>query len=205
ARPYPERSCNPGAFVCGPTGHVVSMVVLSPGRADFHATSPANLLGSDDEWVGPIIAEVGPDSQVWVIDWYNYIVQHNPTPQGWKTGKGNAYETELRDKTHGRIYRIVYKGTKLPEPISLKDASPAQLVATLKNDNMFWRLHAQRLLIERGKQDVVPTLIELAKDRSVDKIGLNPSVIHALWTLHGLGALDGSNAEATGVAVRALE
>ena len=27
------------------------------------------------------MAEVGPDGAVWVIDWYNYIVQHNPTPQ----------------------------------------------------------------------------------------------------------------------------
>ena len=47
-----------------------------------------------------------------MIDWYNYIVQHNPTPHGFKTGKGNAYETPLRDKTHGRIYRIVYQDAK---------------------------------------------------------------------------------------------
>ena len=37
-----------------------------------------NLLASDDEWTAPIMAEVGPDGNVWVIDWYNYIVQHNP-------------------------------------------------------------------------------------------------------------------------------
>src|SRR5207249_10207908 len=147
ARPYPERSCNPGAFVCGPTGHVVSMVVLSPGRADFHATSPANLLGSDDEWVGPIIAEVGPDGNVWVIDWYNYIVQHNPTPQGFRTGKGAAYETDLRDKKYGRIYRIVYgKNEGQPPRFSLEGASPQKLVETLKHPAMFWRKHAQRLL-----------------------------------------------------------
>jgi putative membrane-bound dehydrogenase-like protein len=204
ARAYPENYWNRTAFVAEPTGHLVATFEIQPNGSTFRSRNAWNLLASDDEWTAPIMAEVGPDSQVWVIDWYNYIVQHNPTPQGWKTGKGNAYETELRDKTHGRIYRIVYKGAKLPEPISLKDASPAKLVETLKNDNMFWRLHAQRLLIERGKQDVVPALIELAKDQNVDKIGLSPGVIHALWTLHGLGALDGSNKEATAVAVRAL-
>ena len=47
-----------------------------------------------------------------MIDWYNFIVQHNPTPEGFKTGKGAAYETPLRDKTHGRIYRIVAKDGK---------------------------------------------------------------------------------------------
>ena len=61
------------------------------------------------------------------------------------------------------------------------------------NDNQFWRMHAQRLLVERGKTDVVPALIERLRDRSVDAIGLNVGAIHALWTLHGLGALDGSN------------
>ena len=34
-------------------------------------------------------------------------------------------------------------------------------------------------------------------DQPVDAIGLNPAAIHALWTLHGLGALDGPDAGAT--------
>ena len=32
------------------------------------------------------------------------------------------------------------------------------LVKMLKNDNQFWRMHAQRLLVERDKTDVVPRL-----------------------------------------------
>jgi putative heme-binding domain-containing protein len=154
------------------------------------------------------MAEVGPDGNVWVIDWYNYIVQHNPTPIGFKTGKGAAYETDLRDKKYARIYRIVYDdpGAKeAKERVTLADAAPEKLVATLKNDNLFWRRHAQRLLVERGKQDVVPALLAMARDPSVDAIGLNVGVIHALWTLHGLGALDGSNAKATAVALAALK
>jgi HEAT repeat protein len=83
----------------------------------------------------------------------------------------------------------------------LKDATPAQLVAALKDDNMFWRLHAQRLLVERGKPDVLRDLLELVKKPAVDDIGLNTSAIHALWTLHGLGALDrAQNAAVTAVA-----
>jgi putative membrane-bound dehydrogenase-like protein len=205
ARSYPQKYWNRTAFVAEPTGHLLATFEIQPNGSTFRSRNAWNLLASDDEWTAPIMAEVGPDGQVWVIDWYNYIVQHNPTPPGWKTGQGNAYETELRDKKHGRIYRVVYKGANPAEPFSLKDATPEKLVGTLKNDNMLWRLHAQRLLVERGKQDVVPGLIELAKDKTVDKVGLNAGVIHALWTLHGLGALDGSNAEATAAAVRALE
>ena len=68
-------------------------------------------------------------------------------------------------------------------PPSLDPGDAKGLVAALGNDNQFWRMHAQRLLVERGKTDVVPALIERVGDRSVDAIGLNVGAIHALWTL----------------------
>jgi putative membrane-bound dehydrogenase-like protein len=204
ARAYPRAYWNRTAFVAEPTGHLLATFVLEPRGASFRSHMAWNLLASDDEWSAPIMGAVGPDGQVWVIDWYNYIVQHNPTPPGWRTGKGNAYETKLRDKTHGRIHRVVYKGAKPGRGYSLRGATPDKLVAALKSDNMFWRLHAQRLLVERGKRDVVPALVALARDRGVDAINLNPAAIHALWTLHGLGVLDGSRAEATAAAVAGL-
>ena len=205
ARTYPAMYWNRTAFVAEPTGHLVATFVLQPDGSGYRSRNAWNLLASDDEWTAPIAAEVGPDGHVWVIDWYNYIVQHNPTPPGYRTGRGNAYETPLRDKKHGRIYRVVYKGAKPQQPFTLKDAPPDKLVATLKHDNMLWRKHAQRLLVERGRLDVVPALIELARDDRVDAIGLNPGVIHALWTLHGLGVLDGAHADATAAATAALK
>ncbi len=186
ARKYPKEYWNRTAFVNGPTGHLVGTFVLEADGSDFHSTSPFNLLASDDEWTAPIMSEVGPDGNVWVIDWYNYIVQHNPTPRGFKTGKGNAYETDLRDKKHGRIYRVVY-GDEKDKPFTLAGASPEKLVATLKHPTMLWRKHAQRLLVERGKKDVVPALLKLVEDKSVDEIGLNVGAIHALMDTSRLG------------------
>ncbi|HEV3142836.1 MAG TPA: PVC-type heme-binding CxxCH protein, partial [Gemmataceae bacterium] len=182
ARTYPKEYWNRTAFVCEPTGHLVATFELTPDGASYKARYGWNLLASDDEWSAPIMAEVGPDGNVWVIDWYNFIVQHNPTPPGFKTGKGAAYETDLRDKTHGRIYRIVYTGAKPEKPMTLKDATPEKLVETLKNPNMMWRLQAQRLLVERGKDDVLPALAELAQQKSGDEIGPG----HAIQTVDGL-------------------
>lgn len=196
ARNYPQAYWNRVAFVAEPTGHLVGTFVLNRDGSDFKSTNPFNLLASDDEWTAPIMAEVGPDGNIWVIDWYNYIVQHNPTPIGYQTGKGGAYETDLRDKKYGRIYRVVYGKPGATRPFSLQGASPQQLVATLKSDNLFWRRHAQRLLVERKNQDVVPALIELARDPGVDEIGLNTTVIHALWTLHGLEAIGAAKPQA---------
>ena len=163
ARTYPRHYWNQTAFVSEPTGHLVATFTLHRKGSDIVDYYGWNLVASDDEWTAPITAEVGPDGHVWVIDWYNYIVQHNPTPQGFKTGKGNAYETPLRDKTHGRIYRIVYKDASPSRAAALDPADSAELVAALRHDNQLWRLHAQRLLVERQKTDVVPALIELAR------------------------------------------
>src|SRR5262249_44116523 len=114
----------------------------------------------------------------------------------------------LRDKKHGRIYRVVYDQNKAPAnggaTATLAGAAPQKLVETLKNDNLFWRRHAQRLLVERGQQDVLPALMAMARDQSVDPVGLNVGVLHALGTRPGLGAPEGSTADVTAVAVAAL-
>jgi putative membrane-bound dehydrogenase-like protein len=196
ARTYPKEYWNRTAFVCEPTGHLAATFELLPNGTDFRARYGWNLVAADDEWAAPIMAEVGPDGNVWVIDWYAYIVQHNPTPPGWKTGKGAAYETELRDKTHGRIYRLVCKNAKPAEKITLKDATPEKLVATLNNDNMFWRLHAQRLLVENGRLAKAAPLYTLVSKCSSDSNELDLGAVHGLWAMHGLGLI--GNEKGTG-------
>lgn len=205
ARTYPKEYWNRTAFVTEPTGHLVATFTIDKIGSDFRSKPSWNLLASDDEWTAPTMAEVGPDGNVWVIDWYNCIVQHNPTPAGFRTGRGGAYETELRDKKHGRIYRLVHKNAKPSKAKTLEGATAEQLVETLKDDNLFWRRHAQRLLVERGKTDVVPALVALAQDSTVDAIGLNPGAIHALWTLHGLGDFDSRNEVLRKAAVPSLK
>ena len=190
ARSFPKFYWNRTAFVTGPTGHLIGTFIIKPDGSDFVSHNSWNLLASDDEWTAPIIAEVGPDGAVWVVDWYNYIVQHNPTPFGFENGKGNAYITHLRDKKHGRIYRIVHKDAQTPDSLQLDTASTEELVNALHNDNQLWRMHAQRLIVENNKKDAIPALIEMARDTTVDEIGLNPGVIHALATLDGLRAFE---------------
>jgi putative membrane-bound dehydrogenase-like protein len=204
ARSFPKEYWNRAQFVTEPTGHLVGMFYLASYGADYKAHNVRNFAASDDEWASPIAAEVGPDGALWVLDWYNYIIQHNPTPQGFDNGKGNAYETPLRDKVHGRIHRIAYKDGKGSRAPVLKADDVKTLVEGLKSDNLLWRSHAQRLLVEGKKTEAIPELRKLVADKKVDEIGLNTAAIHALWTMEGLGAFAKNDSQAAATSIEAL-
>ena len=230
ARSFPQKYWNRVAFVSGPTGHLLGRFLLEPNGSDFRAHNEWNMVAARDSWFAPIQARVGPDGALWMIDWYNPIIQHNPTPPDHETGEGNAYETPLRDRQHSRIYRLVHadalddasgnarpaspRGSADGAPaadapagdgsFSLGDATAEDLLQALRDDNMHWRLRAQRLLVERGDTDVLPQLYRMVSDVRVDQLGLNPGALHALWTMHGLGALDGDHPDALAAAAAAI-
>jgi hypothetical protein len=203
ARAFPREYWNRMAFVAEPTAHVIGMFELRQTGSSFRATNRWNLAASRDGWQAPVQVKVGPDGAVWISDFYSLVAQHNPTPEGMELGKGNAYETPNRDKVHGRIYRIVADNAPGPTTRRLDNATPQQLVSALRDDNLFWRQTAQRLLVERGQQDVVPALLDLLNDHTIDELGLNPGALHSLWTLQGLGAI-GSDARVQDATRRAL-
>jgi putative membrane-bound dehydrogenase-like protein len=205
ARAFPKEYWNRVAFVSEPTAHVIGQIQLEKQGAGFVARDGWNLISSAEEWFAPVAAMVGPDGAVWFADWYNFIAQHNPTPAGYSVGKGAAYETSMRDHLRGRIDRVVYRNAPTARKRSLSKNDPAGLLSALGADNMFWRLHAQRLLVERGQKDVVPQLVAMARNKAVDEIGTNGGALHALWTLQGLGELNGATGEAYRVAVEDLK
>lgn len=154
------------AMVCEPTMKVVALMNVQPDGAGYKALDAFNLYASSDEWNSPVHAEVGPDGAVWVADFQNFIIQHNPTPSkergGFvaKTGGGGAHENDLRDHSRGRIYRIVAKG------------------ATKDTNTIYSRLLKQQ---------------RLASDTS-DLPDL--SDIHALWVKHARSTLDAKTHQA---------
>ncbi|MGN6438538.1 MAG: PVC-type heme-binding CxxCH protein [Agriterribacter sp.] len=206
ARTYPKEYWNRVAFVCEPTGRVIHKNIIEPNGSSFKEGEDGwNFVASADEWFGPVQAEVGPDGNVWILDWYNFIIQHNPTPEGWENGKGNAHINALRDSVKGRIYSVRYKTAKEAKKTVLSKDDADGLISALSHPNMFWRTTAQRLLIESGNKKVIPQLLKLVADTKKDEIGLNPAAVHALWTLHGLKALTGEDKEALEAVVAALK
>ena len=209
ARNYPKEYWNQ-MYVCEPTGHLVHIAKIVKDGAGYKEVDGGNIFASTDAWTAPVFTETGPDGNLWVADWYNPVIQHNPDKRGmenqiWNAdkGEGNAHKNKLRDYGHGRIYRITHEDADDPDIKSLNLKDDKELLKALKSDNMFWRTTAQRLIVENKNVSLIPDLIELAADNN-NKSGLNAPALHALWTLQGLGALNGSNEEANKVAVGAL-
>jgi len=181
------------ALVTEPTAKLIGIIDIQRDGGGYKALDGGNLLASTDEWMSPIFADVGPDGAVWVIDFYSFIIQHNPTPSLQSagvqatTGRGGAYKTEndLRDQTHGRIYRVVWKDAPGSSIKSLAKGKPAELVAALDSGNQFWCLTAQGLIVDNKLANAAPALKKRVRSGTGGK-----GAVHALWSLEGLGALD---------------
>ena len=190
ANNYPAEYQNQ-MYVNAPTGHLVHIARMEKDGAGFKEVDGGNIFASTDAWSAPVFTETGPDGNLWVADWYNPVIQHNPDSRGmdnqiWNDnkGEGNAHLNEHRDKRHGRIYVVKYKGKSDNSIKSLKSENLDGLISALSSDNMFWRLTAQRLIVEnyQGK-DLGSSLQQLQN--------LATKNIHALWSLDGLDKLDG--------------
>ena len=113
---FPPSYRNKIAFVNGPTGNLTGRYRVERDGAGYVAKNAFAFAASADEWFSPVAAEVGPDGALWIADWYNFIIQHNPTPSSRRggydaeNGPGNAHVNPNRDRQHGRIYRARVEG-----------------------------------------------------------------------------------------------
>jgi hypothetical protein len=152
------------------------------------AETKGEFLASHDSWFRPAGFTVGPDGFLYVIDMYR---QHIETPlsipEDLKEDMDFMYGSE-----HGRIYRILpesHAGKKHEAP-NLKNATSEELVKTLAHPNRWWRLQAQRLLLERQDQGVIKPVEELFQGHQDPRTRL-----HALYVLEGLNALNAKTVE----------
>ena len=173
-------------FTCDPTGNLVHQEHLVPKGATFEGLrvrEGVEFLASPDNWFRPVMLSNGPDGALYVVDMYREEVEH---PHWVPAEYMSRYNFDHR-KDFGRIWRIVpEKGELRRLRPRLKSANILTLVRLLEHPGAWWRMTAQRLLIERQDKSAVGPLRELAAE-SKSPLGR----AHAAWTLEGLGALDG--------------
>lgn len=181
-------------FVCEPVSNMVHADQLTDTGASYTAKQVGRpnkeFLASTDFWFRPVNLYSGPDGAVYVVDYYRQIIEHPEWMSEEAIHSGQLYNGSDR----GRIYRVSKSDAKPAEwmnGLKLGEAPDEALVDELSNPNGWWRLNAQRLLIDRGKKEAVPALIQQTKNKSSSLARL-----HALWTLEGIGALTSDLIEA---------
>ena len=158
---------------------------INHDTVEWRGSSPKGIeqpdfLWSEDNWFRPVDIELGPDGALYVADFYNRIIGHYEVPL---THPG-------RDRTSGRIWRIVYKGDAetAPPPVMVDrvESSVDSLIDDLKDDNLAVRIAATNQLVDRGGAEA------LGKLRALLTTGSDSSVqtVHALWAVERLGKVD---------------
>src|ERR1051326_1552564 len=182
------------SFTCEPAGNLVHRDVLAPDGVTFVAKRafPTNeFLASPDNWFRPVNVANGPDGALYVCDMYRKTIEH-PDYLPEAVRKVTDFES---GKMMGRIYRIREKGKGKREKeerrrTDLGKMSSKELVAEFNNPNIWWRMTAQRLLLERQDKKAGPYLKNLCQT------GKTPEArVHALRTLEGLKLLTGYDIE----------
>ena len=94
---------------------------LNRDKLEWHGSTPRairqpDFLTCDDPWFRPVQVKLGPDGALYIADFYNPIIGHYEFPLA----------DPRRDHTHGRIWRIVWRG----ESARAQNASPAPIPAS---------------------------------------------------------------------------
>ena len=152
---------------------------INRDRFVFQGSTPKaieqpDFMSTTDPWFRPVDNQLGPDGAFYIADFYNRIIGHYEVPLSHPG----------RDHDHGRIWRVVYKGTdgqaKL-HPVALQQGLDG-LIAELGSPNLTRRILAMNEIQDRfGK----PALGKIESLLGTTKNSFQ--TVHALWLVHRLG------------------
>ncbi|MGV8878675.1 MAG: PVC-type heme-binding CxxCH protein [Sphingobacteriaceae bacterium] len=131
----------------------------------------APLLQSKDPDFRPVDLQFGPDGALYVVDWYNPIINHGE----------RALRDPHRDHTHGRIWRITYKNKKILTPVDLTSLKIDQLLDQLKvyEDRVRYRTRMQ--LREIPENEVLPALAQWITKLDRNDKNFEQNRLEGLW------------------------
>ena len=176
-------------FFGEPVGRLVrrAKVTVNDGLTTLsNPLDKSEFIRSSDPNFRPVNMATAPDGTLYLVDMYRGIIQEGNWTRPGTYLRPRIQENGLDNNFgRGRIWRLVHEDFKPgPQPRMLEE-SPARLVAHLAHPNGWWRDTAQKLLVLKQDQSVVPTLRDMARN--------HPQLlarVHAYWTLEGLGAID---------------
>ncbi|MBL8848661.1 MAG: HEAT repeat domain-containing protein [Planctomycetaceae bacterium] len=137
----------------------------------FAADPVDPLLRSSDPNFRPVDIQFGPDGALYILDWFNPLIGHMQ----------HNLRDPNRDKSHGRIWRITYKGRPLVEAPQIAGTAIPQLLELLKSYEYRTRYRVRRELRDRDTTEVIAAVDAWVAGLKAD----DPQTVHnqleALW------------------------
>ncbi len=148
-----------------------------------HETVP--LLQSKDPNFRPVDLQFGPDGALYVVDWYDPIIQHGE----------QAFRDPQRDHARGRIWRITHRDMATLDPVDLSRLDVRELLDQLKAPEDRTRYRVRQQLREFAAGQVLPAVSDWiagldAADPEVEQHRLEGLWVHQQFNVANEGLLD---------------
>ncbi len=135
------------AITCDFRAHRIVRFNLSENGAGYAAEHLGDFIRSSSASFRPIDVKQGPDGALYIADWSNPIIQHGEVD----------FRDPRRDKVHGRIWRVTFKGQPKKKARDLTEQNNTALMDLLLTQDAYDQAQARRVLHERG-QGILPDL-----------------------------------------------
>ena len=129
------------------------------------------LLQSKDPNFRPVDLKFGPDGALYVLDWFNPIIQHGE----------QGFREKMRDHTHGRIWRIKYSGRSANTILDYSQMKVDELLTHLKNSTNREKYQIRTQLRTFSKSKVIPILKDWTLNRKPEQHDVDLYKLEILW------------------------
>lgn len=152
---------------------------LADNGAGFTAKLMPDFITSTDRAFRPVDIKMGPDGAIYIADWYNPIINHGEVD----------FRDPRRDHTHGRIWRVTYKGAAVERP-HIEGASIEDLLALLRSPEQYTRSQARLALRERDPERVMTALGSWVRRIRGSGAQADHERLEALWVCENVNRID---------------
>ena len=134
---------------------------VEESNSGYEAREVETLVHSSHRSFRPVDLKMGPKGALYIVDWYNPIIDHGEVD----------FHHPLRDKSHGRIWRVTSTDRALVQPPKIHGASARELLDAFSSHETWTIEQARRELAGRTKKEVLPELerwLSALKENSPD-------------------------------------
>ena len=160
--------------------HAVARYEVTDDGAGYSVKGLEPLLQSSSSYFRPVDLKMGPDGAAYVLDWYNPLIGHMQ----------HSFRDERRDTTHGRVWRVTYKGRPLVERPQLTDVPLKDVVNHLRDPESFTRQQVRRVLYDADQQQAKKALNDWLLTLAPQEPNYDHHRLEALWCYQTIGAVN---------------